>query len=244
MNFDTEQLNKTKHNSMNINNLDDIDNFDDFEIEDIPFKPINEGLGFHHGRQEKKVLKQTRVEVTPTHAHVNNFNKVLGREKEMSVPSELEAFYSKGKESEIPKVNREIEIKNNSSDVSIVRRFFSYMIDMSVSSMIFSVIIASMFLMSSIPLDSFVSLTLQDSNYRYLIALFVLIHLIYRITSVYRPTLGQYICGVKPKQSNEVAFNTIIERTLFEFLSIPLLGIPYIIGLDKKFFGNSLKKNK
>lgn len=241
MNIDTELLNKNKYNSMNINNLDDIDNFD---IEDIPFKPINEGLGFHHGQKEKRTLKQTRVEVTPTQAHANNFNKVLGREKEMSVPSELEAFYRKGQESDIPQVNREIEIKSKSKEVSIVRRFFSYVIDMSVSTVIFAVIISSMFFMTSIPLESFVSLTLKNSSYRYLIALFVLIHLIYRITSVYRPTLGQYICGVKPKQSNEAAFNTIIERTLFEFLSIPLLGIPYIFGLDKKFFGNNLKKNK
>ncbi|MGI4991324.1 hypothetical protein ACRXCV_01770 [Halobacteriovorax sp. GFR7] len=227
-----------------LNDLEDFDNFEDFGIEDIPFKPINEGLGFHHGKASKDVLKSARVEVTPTQSHVNNFNKVLGREKEMSVPSELEAFYRKGTESEIPKVNREIEIKNKSQDVSIMRRFASYVIDMSVSLVIFTVTLAAMFLVSGVPLESFIEITLENSNYRFLIALFVLIHIIYRITSVYRPTLGQYICGLKPKLSNEAAFNTIIERTLFEFISIPLLGLPYILGLDKKFFGNSLKKSK
>ncbi|MFG1494026.1 hypothetical protein ABMA75_10720 [Halobacteriovorax sp. ZH4_bin.1] len=227
-----------------LNDLEDFDNFEDFGIEDIPFKPINEGLGFHHGKASKDVLKSARVEVTPTQSHVNNFNKVLGREKEMSVPSELEAFYRKGTESEIPKVNREIEIKNKSQDVSIMRRFTSYVIDMSVSLVIFTVTLAAMFLVSGVPLESFIEITLENSNYRFLIALFVLIHIIYRITSVYRPTLGQYICGLKPKLSNEAAFNTIIERTLFEFISIPLLGLPYILGLDKKFFGNSLKKSK
>ncbi|MFG1487376.1 hypothetical protein [Halobacteriovorax sp. RZ-2] len=227
-----------------LNDLEDFDNFDDFGIEDIPFKPINEGLGFHHGKASKEVLKSARVEVTPTQSHVNNFNKVLGREKEMSVPSELEAFYRKGTESEIPKVNREIEIKNKSQDVSIARRFASYVIDMSVSLVIFAVTLAAMFLVSGLPLESFIEITLQNSNYRFLLALFVLIHIIYRITSVYRPTFGQYICGLRPKLSNEAAFNTIIERTLFEFISIPLLGLPYILGLDKKFFGNSLKKSK
>lgn len=227
-----------------LNDLEDFDNFDDFGIEDIPFKPINEGLGFHHGKASKEVLKSARVEVTPTQSHVNNFNKVLGREKEMSVPSELEAFYRKGTESEIPKINREIEIKNKSQDVSIARRFASYVIDMSVSLVIFAVTLAAMFLVSGLPLESFIEITLQNSNYRFLLALFVLIHIIYRITSVYRPTFGQYICGLRPKLSNEAAFNTIIERTLFEFISIPLLGLPYILGLDKKFFGNSLKKSK
>ncbi|MFG1500479.1 RDD family protein [Halobacteriovorax sp. XZX-3] len=233
----------TQHNKKPIN-LNDFEEFEDFEIEDIPFKPINEGLGFHHGRASKEVLKSARVEVTPTQSHVNNFNKVLGREKEMSVPSELEAFYRKGTESEIPKVNREIEIKSKAQDVSIARRFASYIIDMSVSLVVFAVTLAAMFLVSGLPQESFIEITLQNSNYRFLIALFVLIHIIYRITSVYRPTFGQYICGLKPKLSNEAAFNTIIERTLFEFISIPLLGLPYILGLDKKFFGNSLKKSK
>ncbi|MFG1482278.1 hypothetical protein ABMA79_13910 [Halobacteriovorax sp. HFRX-2_2] len=240
MNLESQNSKKPIH----LNDLEDFDNFDDFGIEDIPFKPINEGLGFHHGKASKEVLKSARVEVTPTQSHVNNFNKVLGREKEMSVPSELEAFYRKGTESEIPKVNREIEIKNKSQDVSIARRFASYVIDMSVSLVIFAVTLVAMFLVSGLPLESFIEITLQNSNYRFLLALFVLIHIIYRITSVYRPTFGQYICGLRPKLSNEAAFNTIIERTLFEFISIPLLGLPYILGLDKKFFGNSLKKSK
>ncbi|EPZ50498.1 hypothetical protein M902_1401 [Bacteriovorax sp. BAL6_X] len=237
-------MNLESQNSKKPIRLNDLEDFDDFGIEDIPFKPINEGLGFHHGKASKEVLKSARVEVTPSQSHVNNFNKVLGREKEMSVPSELEAFYRKGTESEIPKVNREIEIKNKSQDVSITRRFTSYVIDMSVSLVIFAVTLAAMFLVSGLPIESFIEITLLNSNYRFLIALFVLIHIIYRITSVYRPTLGQYICGLKPKLSNEAAFNTIIERTLFEFISIPLLGLPYILGLDKKFFGNSLKKSK
>lgn len=241
MNLETPEVNKKP---MKLNEIID---FDDIEIEDIPFKPINAGLGFHHGSKgnvTSTLKKSIHVDVTPTHSHISNFNKVLGREKEMSVPSELEAFYRKGTESEIPVVNREIEIKNKKSEASIIRRFCSYSIDMSISGLIFSVILTAMYYLSGMPLENFIAVTIKNSSYRYLITLFVLIHLIYRTTSVYRPTLGQHICGLKPKQSNEAAFNTIIEKTLFEFLSIPLLGIPYIFGLDKKFFGNSLKKTK
>ncbi len=218
-------------------------NFDDFDIEDIPFKPINEGLGFHHGKSNTlNNLKTAKIEVTPTQNHINNFNKVLGREKEMSVPTELEAFYRKGTEKEIPQVNREIEINSAAKAVPMYLRFGAFVVDMTISMMIFAVIISSMFLASGMSFESFLTLTLKNSSYRYLITLFVLIHLIYRVTSVYRSTLGQFVFGLKPKQSNEAAFNTIIERTLFEFLSIPLLGLPYLLGLDKKFFGNNLKK--
>lgn len=206
--------------------------FDDFEIEDIPFKAINEGLGFHH------TSKNTTNEM---HIHKKVYEKAIHKNEDIAqnVPSELTAFYNTSVAT--PKVNREISLTDiREREASPIKRFAAFIIDILVTSVFCSVLLSLMFISTNMSLIQFLTEITFFPISIFPLTLFVLLYNICAISFGFSQTIGQRVMSIKNKYSSHNTVLDICKRTQFELLSILLLGIPYLFKLDQKLFSNKV----
>ncbi|EQC51342.1 RDD family protein [Bacteriovorax sp. DB6_IX] len=216
---------------------------DDFEIEDIPFKPITDGLGFNNKYDD---FKKTRSNTQQVHQRVQKkvYEQMSNTEVQKEVPAELEAFYSAPTQSG-PKVNRNIDLKVKiERDANLVARLLSWVVDTLICSVIFGTIFGIMFVATSMSVMAFTQMILSDYNIAFPIILFVLVYNIYGISMGYQQTVGQKLLRVKNKfeeiKAEPASF--LIKRSYFEIFSLLLLGLPYLLKYDDKVLGNKVIK--
>lgn len=206
--------------------------FEDFEIEDIPFKAINEGLGFHHS------TKNTSNEL---HIHKKVYEKAIQKNEDIaqSVPSELTAFYNTA--GSTPKVNREISITEiREREASLVKRFAAFLIDILVTTLFCSVLLSLMFISTNMTITQFATEITLFPISLFPMTLFILLHNICAISFGFSQTIGQRLLSIKNKFTDENTVLDICKRTQFELISIMILGIPYLLKLDQKLFSNKV----
>lgn len=206
--------------------------FDDFEIEDIPFKPINEGLGFHHSSKNM---------TNEMHIHKKVYEKAIHKNEDIAqnVPSELTAFYKTSITT--PKVNREISLTDiREREASLIKRFTAFVIDLFVTSLFCSVLLCLMFVSTNMSFMQFVTEITYFPISIFPLTLFVLLYNICAISFGFTQTVGQRVLKIKNKYLLQNTVLDICKRTQFELLSILLLGIPYLLKLDQKLFSNKV----
>ncbi|EQC43490.1 RDD family protein [Bacteriovorax sp. Seq25_V] len=206
---------------------------DAFDIEDIPFKPINEGLGFHHNGQAQK---------NELHIHKKVYDQVIQKPavEERAIPSELKAFYSQTTTAS-PKVNKEIKIfEKVEKDATKVSRLMAFITDVIIVLMLVSVIFSLMFISTTMTISDFVSQLMLTSNIVFPIVLFVLIYNIYSLAMGFSQTVGQKIFKTKTKYNREMNIGFIVKRSMLELVSIPMIGIPYLMQMDAELLKNKV----
>jgi hypothetical protein len=230
MQIETGNVHKPKNNNVFL---------DDFEIEDIPFKPITDGLGFNNKSNDfkKPSVNQTRV-------HEKLYSEAIGAKPVVTVaevPSELQAFYKEVDKT--PKLTKNIDLTKKIEKLATgEQRLMSWVIDIVVISTLFAAVMSVMFVSTSFKLNEFIAFIKSDINMIFPVIIFALIHTIYGAVTGFRQSLGQKIVGVKLdlKSVNCEPVMFLIKRNILELISIPLLGIPFLFGLDKKLFGNKI----
>lgn len=218
-------------NSKNDKKLFDIDNFD---IEDIPFKPINEGLGFHKNQQTNNDL----------HVHKKVYDNVIKKAapEVKSVPSELSAFYNQRLDV-TPRVKKEIKINEiRIEEAGYVSRLLSFVTDLLVVSLITTAIVTIMFMMTSINLKLFLIEVTTTPVMAFPIVLFVLIYNIYGLVFGFNQSVGQRIFGTKFSINGTSKLSSIVVRSQIELVSIFFLGIPYLLKFDNKILNQKVIK--
>ncbi len=206
---------------------------DAFDIEDIPFKPINEGLGFHHNSTSQK---------NDLHIHKKVYDQVIRKpvSEERAIPSELKAFYSQTS-STPAKANKDIKIfEKVEKEAVAANRLMSYVLDLAIVLVLVSVIFTLMFVSTTMTLQNFTQQLLMSSNVVFPIVLFVLIYNIYALSMGFSQTIGQKIFKTKTKFHKEMTILFIVKRSMLELLSIPLCGLPYLMKLDAELLKNKV----
>jgi len=216
---------------------------DDFEIEDIPFKPITDGLGFNNKYDD---FKKTRVNKTQVHQRVQKkvYEQMSNSDVQKEVPLELEAFYNAPTQNK-PRVNRELNLKAKvEKDAGIRNRLLAWIVDTALCTSVFSIILGTMFISTSMSLSDFSTLILKDLNFLFPIVLFVLVYNIYGISMGFQQTIGQKLFKVKNnfEQIKVEPASFLIQRSFFEIFSLLLLGTPYLFKYDYQVLGNKVVK--
>lgn len=206
--------------------------FEDIEIEDIPFKAINEGLGFHHNAKNN---------VNEMHIHKKVYEKAINKVEEntRSIPAELNAFYNA--KTITPKVNREISLAEaREREAGLLIRLSSFVVDILITILFCSSLLMLMFVSTNLSLKQFL---LEISSYPVVffpIVLMVLLYNVYAIAFGFTQTIGQRIFSLKNKYNDNSSVLDICKRTQLELISILVLGIPYLFKFDAKLFQNKV----
>lgn len=216
---------------------------DDFEIEDIPFKPITDGLGFNNQYNDFKKAR-TAPKRVQKRVQEKVYEQMSNTKVEKEVPLELEAFY-KSPTQQKPKVNKDLDLTLRvERDAPMMNRFLGWFLDTTICLMVFSVILGMMYVSTSMSLQEFTKLIMADLNFVFPLIILVLVYNIYGISMGFQQTIGQRIFKVKNnfEQIKTEATSFLIKRSYFELLSLLVLGIPYLLKYDYKILGNKVIK--
>ncbi|OIQ18464.1 MAG: hypothetical protein BM556_09420 [Bacteriovorax sp. MedPE-SWde] len=215
---------------------------EDFEIEDIPFRPLTDGLGFNDQysdfKKPKTTMKSKRVQEKV-------YEQMSNVEVKKDVPMELEAFYNAPKHRS-PQVNKELDLKVRvERSAPLLNRFLGWFIDTALCLSVFSIITGMMYISTSMSLKDFNSLIMTDYNFVFPFILLVLVYNIYGISMGFQQTIGQKLFKVKNNFDHvkTEAASFLIKRSYFELFSICTLGIPYLLNYDYKVLGNKVVKS-
>lgn len=223
---------------------------DDFEIEDIPFKPITDGLGFHEKHQDVKRVMPNKAKV-----HQKIYEEVVlpkvdtptrqSTTANQNIPRELEAFYKGTGNVTSQRVNKKIDLTlkvERNAPMSL--RLVSWLIDFSFCFSLISLITVGMFFGTAMSLEHFQEVLMKDLNFMFPVSLFVLIYLVYNISLGFQATFGQKIVGIETKfdiDDNRTA-TFFLKRSLLELVSLLTLGLIHIAKLDKSILNNKVVK--
>ena len=211
----------------------------DFDIiEDFDFKPINDGLGFNH-----KDNSLSQVKTKPLHkkdiSAESVYRNVFNEEKPVvTVPNELNAFYGDDKHS---RVKKDLTFKNeNKIEVGLVKRFIAWFFDLSLCLGVFAVIHMLMFISTSLNMSAFVEIL--KANYLLPVLSFIFLYNLSYLMRGSGRSFGQSIVGIETssKKKNEGLLKYLILKANFEILSLALIGLPQLLELEKKLFGDKV----
>ncbi len=222
------------------NKNSDIDNI----FDDLDFKPITDGLGFHHSLKEKASVEvnmksqQASLETDM----VNRVKSLQAESKSMEKPlhmGELSAFYDvTNEESEVS----DLIIGENSAEsvqTSLMSplhyRFFAWLIDISLLLTVMVFTIASILVFAELPLETLNLFMLSDELQVSFISIFGMFYLFYfTLLDMTRfSTLGKKIIGIKVESTQaRVSIVQTFLRALITMMSIPLIGLPALLRID------------
>ena len=211
---------------------------DEIEIEDIPFKPITDGLGFNKNISRSNLEDALQPRISKERVHKKNYQNVFQDKEAVVVPVELEAFY---KEDKSPRVQRELSFeKVVPKNATLGQRFTSEVIDLFIVAIAFAGLFLTMFASTSFSVEEFLAFLKTDLNALFPVAIYILLYVIYSVALGFRASVGQALCRIKPL-SHEIKLDPVaflITRSLLELLSLILLGLPHILNFDYKILGN------
>ena len=212
--------------------------FDD----DFDFRPLTDGLGFHHRKED--LSKRKITEFSKKDIHLKNYQELfLEKSDKVEVPAEVSIFYQK--EAKTPDLNKKLvfEMKEEVK-VGMGTRFVSWFLDsIFISIICFSIFSLMIFIsdLRGIGLNDFFQ---NGSNLFYPLILAILIYFVFKIAIGFRTSPGQKFLGIRPSFKNlkGSAHYFLLKRTALEILGIFSFGLVYLLSLDEKFLGNEVIK--
>lgn len=231
----------------------------DHEIDDLlenfEFKPITEGLGFHHSLKDKKEVKtnlkaqsdslknelKIRTEVLERQKPETPSNKPIHRGDLApfyeSTNSEIEAPTLQMNEIEDVPIEESIE---TSKEATLVTRSIAWLLDCSILIVSMAITIASIIYFAELPLDSLSVLMVTDeilTSFLFISLMYYLFYFLVLDKTSYS-TLGKNIMGIKVIHSRDdskrVSLLQTLSRAVISILSIPLLGLPTMLDFHSK----------
>ena len=224
-----------------------------FEIDDLfdemDFKPVTEGLGFHHEETKKSFTKSAIVPRNVSGVSIASSNQVsnLGIsnpdiQKHISNNAnsreELNAFYSATKSNEIDNVQK-VDIVKEVVELVVASKllqFVAWSIDLLLisSTVLFTTVMLAF--VSGIEIQVLIKLVSMKEMLFFTGSLFIIFYLLYftildLATSPGKSLLGIYL--IKEDNTNVRVINTFL-RSLVTLLSMITLGLPSLIDFQGK----------
>ena len=230
-----------KEEDQEIDNL--LDNFD--------FKPITEGLGFHHSLKEKKEVStslheqskslknelETRVKQLEKSRPISNPEKPIHR-------GDLTPFYEQKDEiKQQSNISLGEESREETEDfllASMSTRIAAWLLDASLLVTSMAITIVSIFIFAEFPLDSLSEIILNKQviiSFSFILAMYYMFYFIVLDKTSYS-TLGKNIMGIKVVKIREnkapISLFQSLLRVLISMSSVPLLCLPLILDWQSK----------
>lgn len=237
-----EQTNSTKPIS--------IDSFDDFNFDELEFKPINKGLGFHHNEKrrsfQKPVAPTSRTHkghkaMKATSAMPSQTVSNLGLSQELggiANKSSLSAFY--GGESTtktIPPKALKLEAKAIlKKEASFFMSFVAWLVDVILISTFSALTISLFIFVSGIEFQELLHLITFTEKISFIFLVFSTCHTLYFSILDLASSPGKALLGLTlVKDGNTpLRLKDTFVRSFASLISTLLLGIPCIFNLSGK----------
>jgi uncharacterized RDD family membrane protein YckC len=226
----------------NMTNNDFDNEIDGLLSDDNLFKPITEGLGFHHSLKNKNEIKTTLVQKS-----LELKEDLNARAKELSGRStqvasnpvqmgELAPFYGKIEENPLVLQIEESIATFNLAPMS--RRFVAWMLDLAVILSILSVVFIGTLISSGIPLG-YVRVNLFELEFAFSATVMFLCFYVFYFSFFDKTkysTPGKHLLGLQVVDLNKkpITFIASMTRSLITIVSFLTLGLASILKIQDK----------
>ena len=229
-----------------IDNL--IDNFD--------FKPITEGLGFHHSLKDEKEIrvdlqKQSKLlksefETRTESLQSKSVNLAVAPTANMG---DLSPFYETPKTIQTKTILTEIfedEVEDEvvAVEASLNSRFYAWAIDFLVLVSVLTLTFASIIFFAELPLEVLNIFMVSSEIPESFLAIFLLFFLFYFtfLDKTEYSTLGKRVVGIKVVGTNNenIKLTKSFLRVLISMTSVLLLGLPLILRMQDRLTETSV----
>jgi hypothetical protein len=214
-----------------MNNDMNLENFDE-----ISFRPITDGLGFHNDLLDKEaeVKKIKSVELDPKENHA--FSKYFTNEETLVDRGDLTPFYNNGAEvilqEETPFSQDEaiVAVKDN-SEVTLVTRFLAWTVDVAIIVSFYFITFFTSLSFVGASMDKLMNLTFFVDTLPVL--LFYYIFYFSFLDKTNFSTVGKRVFNIQIKQNRLTMLKTL-SRTLITLTSLLTLGLGCVLKLQDK----------
>ena len=171
------------------------------------------------------------------------YRNVFNEEKPVvSVPQELNAFYSA--ESSEGRIKKDLTFKTERKiEVGAHIRLIAWMMDFLLCLAVFGIIHVLMFVSTNLSIDAFANILKVNVELPVLSFIFL-----YNLSFLMRGagrSFGQSMLSIETtsKERKKGLVGYLIKKANFELVSTILFGIPYLLDVDKKLFGDKVVKS-
>jgi uncharacterized RDD family membrane protein YckC len=226
-------------------NNDNLNNEIDSLLDDFDFKPITEGLGFHHSLKDKKEVKvNLKAQSVALKSDLEERAKVLKKtapkaEQKVNM-GDLSPFYANNTSKEVQqeiKISESVAPAVKVKEANIVTRFFAWAIDMIMLVAIMLVTITGILFATEMPMEILNIFMLSDDllvSFAAISAMFYIFYFSFLDKTNYS-TAGKRMMGIKVESNSKRL--TIIQtffRTVVCMLSIVTFGLAHIVKIQDK----------
>lgn len=237
------------HTQDNTNQSGQVPSFD-FDLDNLEFKPINKGLGFHQKGKEKTQKRATARTVNKTVARPARARNVQSTKAESNISrSSLDSFYNSEPSERINKIDARIDIKSEPDVVSenfLGKAFAAWIIDLGIVAFFLFVTGLFLVLASGINLSLIETVLASNEIYAFGGLLFVFYYYLYFTILDVSGSPGKNTMSIKivGQDTQPVRMKQLFVRTTVSLLSLPLLGLPLLIDAHGKMSRTKLVKSK
>jgi uncharacterized RDD family membrane protein YckC len=233
---------------MNIIERDKMIENEDFEIDNLLensdlFKPITDGLGFHHSIKEEKEIKQDLAT-----KKVQLKNNLENRAKALNMRStqveaktlnmgELAPFYNETSVDTAVKLNLNKK-ENLIVETSVEKRFLAWAIDLCVISSLLTICVIGIVFIADVPL-SFLRVNLLETDILVISGLLSTMFYMFYFTFLEKTdfsTLGKRVLNLKVVRGNGEPISMLqsFTRSLLTLISLLTLGFGSVLKIQDK----------
>lgn len=220
----------------------------DFELDNISFKAVTKGLGFHHDKKPpvtKEAIKNHVIQKRELNTDSNNFFIDSSTLDTGVTPAELDIFYNNkventfhsgnlGAVDQIP-LPTESVVSDKYINAALWKRFISWPIDCLVILTVTAVTILSFFYIAGIDFDLAKKVVNEDSILL-IGALFILYYTLYFSVMDLKSSIGKSVFNMSVLTNEEThpTFQKTFFRSILSLIGIALALFPFIFRVHDK----------
>lgn len=223
---------------------EDIDNI----VDNFDFKPITEGLGFHHSLKDEKEVrvdlnKQSRALKRELETRVDQLQKPTTVDIKPNM-GDLAPFYTNTTESQTTTlpvtevVEEEVIEAPNYILASTTKKFMAWSVDFFLLISVLCLTMASIIFFADLPMEIISTFMLFDEIPTSALTIFTLFYLFYFsfLDKTAHSTFGKRLFGltVTGFDEKQISFSKSFYRAFMTVISIPFLGLPLFLNLQDK----------
>ncbi|MFI5390098.1 MAG: RDD family protein [Bacteriovoracales bacterium] len=205
---------------------------DDIDLDDITFKPITQGLGFHPEKKEIPIIKSKISSPKPNFTARNTYVSPPTFSSSMITPKPVKIR---------PKIEEEIL-----EDTQVSERLMAFSLDFLIISLATSITILILGLSSGLSIEILRSIFTPKEIILFTTGVFSIYFLFYFSVLDLSSTVGKSMMGleIRTLEGKRPGIQNTFSRSLVTLLSIPLLGIPIVTVIEEKISGIKVYKRK
>jgi len=222
----------------------DLDNNNEFNLDNLNFKAVNKGLGFHHKealknstplpKKQKTSLKENSHRPTVTLGKTANNYKTF--EPVALSPKEMGLLNGTKEETQNSIENNQPKFIQKTTKAHLLNQMTAWMIDLICISFCLAGTIAAFTLLSGIHASMLISLLDPQESALFLGGLFIIYYVVYFTVLDLQQTPGKSLLGVRLERldGKRIKVKQTFTRAIVSLLSFALIGLPLTMDFQGK----------